>query len=174
MIPCCIASLLAIKVQAFVNSEQLTIAPSITLNLGERTNLNLYYEYLSFYADPPFVEIPLLSDDSLPPRDFFPNYPSFRIYDYVSHRVGYTLNHEFNDDWQIRNGFAVLQSRTQRLDNFFTRVEDDRLLAGFEFYDTDSQVDNYSGQLDLLGEFETGSIAHQLLVGLDFNRNILD
>ncbi|NJL39078.1 MAG: TonB-dependent receptor [Leptolyngbyaceae cyanobacterium SM1_4_3] len=68
----------------------------------------------------------------------------------------------------------MLQSRTQRLDNFFTRVEDDRLLAGFEFYDTDSQVDNYSGQLDLLGEFETGSIAHQLLVGLDFNRNILD
>lgn len=157
----------------FVNTDQITIAPSITLTLGDRTDLNLYYEYLSFYADPPIREVPLLSDGSLPARNFYPSYP-FHIFDYTSHRFGYTLHHSFSDSWQIRNGFSVLQSRIQRLDNFFTGVVDDRVLTGFETYDTDYTIDTYSGQIDLLGKFKTGSVSHQLLLGFNFNRYFQD
>lgn len=153
----------------FVNTDQVTISPSIALKLGDRTNLNLYYEYLSFYADPYTTSVPLLSDGSFPSQDFYANYPS-QIFDYTNHRFGYTLNHEFSDNWQIRNGFSVLQSRTDRLDTLYTEVVDDRFLTGFEVYDTEYTTDTYSGQIDLLGKFKTGSVPHQLLLGFDFNR----
>ncbi len=35
--------------------------------------------------------------------------------------------------------------------------------------DFEAITDNYFGQIDLLGKFNTGSISHQLLVGFDFN-----
>lgn len=92
-------------------------------------------------------------------------YP-FYTFDFSADRFGYTLNHEFSDNWQIRNGFSVLQSRTDRLDKSATGA-DDRFLTGFETYDTDYTIDVYSGQIDLLGKFKTGSVAHQLLAGFE-------
>jgi iron complex outermembrane recepter protein len=158
----------------FVNSEQVTIAPSITLNLGDRTALNLFYEFVSFYSNAYPLDSPLLSDDSLLPRDFYAAYP-FATFDFTGHRFGYTFSHEFSDSLGLRNGVSVLQSRTLRLDNFPAGgLENDRLLAGFEAYDTASDIDNYSAQLELLARFNTGSIAHQLLAGVDFNRFVLD
>lgn len=55
------------------------------------------------------------------------------------------------------------------MDNFATGA-DDRFLTGFETYDTEYTIDVYSGQIDLLGKFKTGSVAHQLLAGFELNR----
>ncbi|NJO50169.1 MAG: TonB-dependent siderophore receptor [Leptolyngbyaceae cyanobacterium RM2_2_4] len=159
--------------QDFANSSLITIAPSLTLNLGDSTNLNLYYEYIRFLGDPPTFEVPILSDDSFPPQDFFASYPDLLSQEYITHKFGYVLNHELNDTWQIRNSVAITLTENERVDVFATALEDDRFLTGFEIYDDDGATyDNYFGQIDLLGEFDTGSISHELLVGFDFNRNV--
>ncbi|MBD2303986.1 TonB-dependent siderophore receptor [Chroococcidiopsis sp. FACHB-1243] len=154
--------------QDFVNTDQTTIAPSIALKLGERTNLNLYYEYTDFSGNPPEGSSALLSDGSLTPRNRYIGYPDFADEDISAQRFGYTLTHEFNDNWQIRNNFAALDADTKATSVYATAIEDDRF-ATIEAYDTDYGYNIYFGQIDLLGKFNTGSISHQLLFGFDFN-----
>jgi iron complex outermembrane recepter protein len=57
--------------QDFVNPSTTTIAPSISLKLGDRTDLDLSYEYVRYFSDAPLLEVQLLSDGSFPPRNFY-------------------------------------------------------------------------------------------------------
>jgi iron complex outermembrane receptor protein len=157
--------------QDFVSTDLLTIAPSVTLNLGDRTRLNLYYEYAGFTGDPPLNnDLPLLSDDSFPPRSLYPGYPDFAFLDIDTHRFGYTLNHQLSDNWQLRNNIAIALVDVIDDRAYPSAVENDRFLTNTVAFDSSYRKDNYFGQIDLLGEFNTGSIAHQLLVGFDANR----
>ncbi len=61
-------------------------------------------------------------------------------------------------------------------DEQFTAVReliDDRFIR-LSAVDRDVTEDNYYGQIDLLGKFNTGAVLHQLLVGFDFNRFVVD
>ncbi|NJP18612.1 MAG: TonB-dependent siderophore receptor [Hydrococcus sp. CRU_1_1] len=157
--------------QDFVSSNTTTIAPSITLKLGDRTDLNLSYEYVRYFADPPIANVPLLSDGSLPPRNFYPSYPDLTLNDVTTNRIGLTLNHKFSENWQIRNNLAiVLNQRT--LERVFFELADDRTLTTTFFSrepSSGTRANNYFGQIDLLGKFNTGSISHQILAGFDIN-----
>jgi iron complex outermembrane receptor protein len=158
------------SIQEFANAERVTVAPSITLNLGDRTSVNLYYEYTDLFLDPIQSYGFVLSDSSLTPRDLFIGYPEYHILDIVTQRFGYTLEHEFNDNWRIRNGFATALTDTLEVRNLaVTGIVDDRFVQ-FDFYEGSQLIDVYSGQAELIGEFNTGSISHQLLVGFDFYR----
>ncbi|MBW4672452.1 MAG: TonB-dependent receptor [Cyanomargarita calcarea GSE-NOS-MK-12-04C] len=158
--------------QAFASSKTTTIAPSLTWKLGDRTTLDIYYEYIKFSGNPTTFEVPLLSDDSFPSRNFFSTYPDFLSQEYTTQKYGYRLNHKFNDNWQIRNNVAITQAFNTRTDIFATSLVDDRFLTGFQLYADDGvPFNNYFGQIDLLGKFSTGSISHQILAGVDFNRN---
>jgi iron complex outermembrane receptor protein len=153
--------------QEFVETNQTAIAPSLTFNLGEQTRLNLYYEYADFSGDPAESYSILLSDGSLIPRDLYIGYP-FASLDISAHRFGYTLTHELSENWQIRNNFAGLISDTRDTSINPSGLTDDRFVD-IDIYDLDFGYENYFAQVDLLGEFKTGSVAHQLLVGFDFN-----
>ncbi|MGF1591193.1 MAG: TonB-dependent siderophore receptor [Pleurocapsa sp.] len=154
--------------QDFVESDQTTIAPSLTWKIGDKTNLNLYYEYTKFVADTPVSSGILLSDNSLTPRELFTSYPNFYDTEQSANRFGYTITHEFNDNWQIRNNFAGLIAKIDETPVYPTVVEADRF-ATIEAYDLDYGYDNYFVQLDAVGKFKTGSVDHQVVVGFDFN-----
>ncbi|MBW4622898.1 MAG: TonB-dependent siderophore receptor [Cyanosarcina radialis HA8281-LM2] len=93
-------------------------------------------------------------------------------------RVGYRLEHRFNDNWKLRNAF--LYSFSDDDDGggapYFLSAgldPDNRTLnrtatIGSYF------VDAYYLNTDLLGKFRTGSIDHQLLFGFSLNRRVDD
>jgi iron complex outermembrane recepter protein len=157
------------NVQDFVNTELLSVSPSITLNLGDRTTLNLYYEYLKALVDS--SELPgRLSDGSITfPRDFYPGYPQFNSIEAITQRYGYTLSHEFSDNLQLRNTFAVNNSDYRDQRSIGSELVDDRFLVIGDSSDAEFSWNSYFAQIDLLGEFNTGSIAHQLLLGFDYS-----
>jgi iron complex outermembrane receptor protein len=155
--------------QDFVGSGTTAIAPSITLKLGDRTDLNLSYEYVRYFADNPNFEVPLLSDGSLPPRNFYPAYPSLALQDITTNRIGFNLNHRFSENLQVRSNLAVLLNQRTLNRNYFTTLVDDRILTDLFAEESSEWANSYSGQIDLLGKFKTGSISHQLLAGLDIN-----
>lgn len=158
--------------QGFGDNRVATIAPSLTVNLGERTDIDLYYEYTHLLSDPPsgFTNAAILSDGSLTPRDFATYYPDLSLLDVRTDRFGYTLEHELSDRWQLRNNVAVNITRFREdVAIGFGLSEDDRFLGGFNPSRAVFQRNNFFGQIDLLGEFETGSISHQVLAGFDFN-----
>ncbi|MBW4612080.1 MAG: TonB-dependent siderophore receptor [Desmonostoc vinosum HA7617-LM4] len=161
--------------QDFVNSEQTTIAPSITWNLGDRTSLNLYYEYTRVTSNPPESFALLLADGSLTPRNLFIGYPDIALFEKTTQRYGYSLKHEFNDNWQIRNTFAGTGSTGKQTDVVppFSDVIDQSAPFPFTlFLDGTNANDSYAAQIDVLGKFKTGSIEHQLLIGADYYRSV--
>ncbi|WP_225931143.1 TonB-dependent siderophore receptor [Leptolyngbya sp. 7M] len=154
-------------IQPFVEEELITVAPSLTVNLGDQTTLNFYYEYARYFSDAPKTDAAFLSDGSLTPRDLYLGYPIPGLYAITNHRMGYRFTHEFNEDLQLRHNFAIsladfIDNRSGALDT----IEDDRFFT-FGVGENESSRNRYFGQVDLLAEFETGSIAHQLLVGFD-------
>ncbi|MEH2076319.1 MAG: TonB-dependent siderophore receptor [Nostoc sp.] len=158
--------------QDFVTSNLTMIAPSITWKLGDRTDLNLYYEYTNFNGIPESFAT-VFSDNTFKlPRSRYLAYP-LDGQDYNSQKYGYTLSHKFSDNWQIRNNFSVSAFNANEEYSVGTSLTDDRFL-GFYAARRDYSTDNYFGQIDVLGKFNTGSIAHQLLFGFDGNRYVQD
>lgn len=163
--------------QGFADNRVTTIAPSLTFNLGEQTELDLYYEYTHLYANPPSAgtNTVILSDGSLPPRDVATYYPDLSLLNVRVDRFGYSLEHEFNEDWRIRNNVAIsLTDFREDIAGYPSTVEEDRFIGGLDVGKADYQRENFFGQIDLLGRFQTGSISHQVLAGFDFNRFSLD
>ncbi|MEH2012799.1 TonB-dependent siderophore receptor [Nostoc sp.] len=158
--------------QDFVKTNITTIAPSITLKLGDRTELNLYYEYTNYNGYPNESGSWFFRDGSFLPRSVFLGYPDLTFIDAKTQKFGYTLNQKLSDNWQIRNNFAVATTRTRDAFAGGADLVDDRLLVGISAERRGYSIDNYFGQIDLLGKFKTGSISHQVLVGFDFNRNV--
>jgi len=151
-----------------INIERITIAPSLTFKLGERTSLDLYYEYYRDNRDPFTFVTFALSDGSFLPRSFYPGYP-LSFSDRTAERYGYEFKHEFSDNWQIRNNLAVIDVYNRQLDINGATLEDDRFLTGFGAFDYEYTPRNVQALVDVIGKFDTGSISHQLLIGFDFN-----
>ncbi|MEM1256823.1 MAG: TonB-dependent siderophore receptor [Cyanobacteria bacterium P01_H01_bin.21] len=154
--------------QDFSNSEETLIAPSLSFNIGELTDLNVFYQYNRDFGDPFQSGVPLLSDDSLPPRNLYPSYPDFQEVNFQSHQVGYALTHEFNDNWQVLNNFIFTYTDNTNDEIFYNSLTDDRFLDFGAFSGEFTSYD-YVGGVSLVGEFDTGSIAHRFLTGFDFN-----
>ncbi|MEM6612989.1 MAG: TonB-dependent siderophore receptor [Cyanobacteria bacterium P01_C01_bin.72] len=158
--------------QEFSDTRLTTIAPSITWQLGEQTNLDLYYEFTNLNGEPAagFSNAVLLNDGSLTPRDFATYYPELQSLDVDSHKFGYTLEHEFNDNLQLRNNVAINLTRFgEDIATGFTLVDDSFLLINPSTAVFDRE--NYFAQIELVSKFETGAISHQVLAGFDFNRS---
>jgi len=157
----------------FTGSEQFSIAPSITVNFSERTNLNLYYEFSHATSNAGFFYQDVVRPDGsfITPRNLFTSYRNTDNASFETQRMGYTFNHSFSDNWQLRNSLAIQLVRSARGGTAFGGIRDERFLTfsnGYSENDTLRQ-DNYFGQIDLLGRFNTGSISHQVLVGFDVN-----
>ncbi|MEM9092600.1 MAG: TonB-dependent siderophore receptor [Cyanobacteria bacterium P01_F01_bin.53] len=153
--------------------DNVLIAPSIRLNIGDRTTLDLFYEY-SRYAGDLYGGLSTLArnDGSLLPREVnvWGN-PDLTFDERQSHEYGLALEHQFNDNLQLRSAFAANDFNIpgQRFAVPIGLI-DDRFVEFFYLERVDS-TDAYFGQIDLLGGFNTGSVEHQLLIGFDYEDN---
>ncbi|NEQ46640.1 MAG: TonB-dependent siderophore receptor [Leptolyngbya sp. SIOISBB] len=152
------------------DTNRLFFAPVVAVDLGDRTDLILDFQYLNDQR--PFDRgIPPLGD-SIPdvPRDTITGEPT----DFARVQntgVGYRLEHRFSDQWQLRNRFRYGEVNFRN-----RRTELSELLGGLNPVTGDiaraivfneSSLQSYEAQTELIGEFSTGSINHTLLMGLD-------
>lgn len=154
----------------FVNTERFFIAPVLAWDLSENTTLTLNFEYL--HDDPLYDRgLTALSNGSLPlPIDRFLGYPSLDDYRVEVYRGGYNLEHRFSDDWQIRNALSIYSSQSSGSNvDLNGDLINDRLLPR-ELRDDNFVNENYALQTELTGRFDTGSIGHQVLLGVELNR----
>ena len=152
--------------------ERFFIAPTVSIEIGERTELTLRLEYTDdrrpndnglvaigdSVADIPF-------DRNLgEPGDFA---------DLQTLRVGYDFEHRFSDYWRIRNALRYTQSNVYTFGAFtgFGPLNETTGVLNRSFTAVDQDSDTYELQTNLVGEFSTGSITHNVLLGLDLYRN---
>ncbi|MEM9770505.1 MAG: TonB-dependent receptor [Cyanobacteria bacterium P01_D01_bin.73] len=152
------------------NYERLFAAPTIVWDISDRTTLRVSAEYVHD-DDPADFGIPALGDGiaDVPLDRIVLSDPQDSVEkEYFS--AGYTLEHKFNDNWQIRNEFRYVA------DNYFydliavpLAIDDEgnvnRILAAQQ-----NERDNYSLYTNIQGKFNTGSIKHNLLFGVDLSR----
>ncbi|MBE9114108.1 TonB-dependent siderophore receptor, partial [Nodosilinea sp. LEGE 07298] len=144
-------------------------APSLAFRLGDATTLNLDFTYRN--DERPFDRGFLATGrgivDTPLSRIFGEPDDVSRVQEYGA---GYRLEHEFSDRWQVRNQFRLLST-----DSFDYRAEPVALdeatgILTRNFRSNDDLGEVYSLQTDVLGNFSTGSVEHNLLIGLDLRR----
>ncbi|MGG6294873.1 TonB-dependent siderophore receptor [Leptolyngbya sp. AN02str] len=158
----------------FNESESLFVSPALTWNLGPNTTLTAEFEHQNFdyvfdRGFPPgelFLQLP---------RDRFLFEPDLNRAQFSSNYFGYNVTHEFNDQWKIRQGFGglIINGETEAavITNFSSPyvAADGRTLER-EAQRTDEFQENFSLQTEVIGEFSTGSINHNLLFGVEYAR----
>ena len=153
------------------DTERFFISPVLSWKIGDRTDLTLELEYLNDerpsdrglvafgdgVADIPITRI-------LGEPDDFSKFEEFS--------TGYQIEHRFNDNWKVRNGFRYAR---RDLELFATdsrgSVNETTGLLPRRYGVLDQLNEAYSLQTNVIGEFATGSVEHTLLFGVDLIRD---
>lgn len=152
-------------------TERLFVAPVITWNISDRTSLtfDLEYQNNNYLFD---RGLPAIGDRPAPvPISRLVGLPE-SIYDDSTFRAGYRFQHQFSDDWELRNAFSFVSGRSggtyaiggsELIDEQFSPISVGR---------DDFLREIYTLQTELVGRFNTGSILHQPLLGVELRRNV--
>ncbi|MDF5721857.1 MAG: TonB-dependent siderophore receptor [Rhizonema sp. PD37] len=152
----------------FLNGESYSIAPVVSLQLSDATNLTLEYEHnivnRKFYDG----LLPVRQSFQVPISRFLGE-PNADSYNFQSDIGTITLKHRFSDNFQFRSALLINNNSGDYNGVRPRSLLDDgrtvsRTLAG--------DLDYFRGvslQNELVSKFKTGSINHQLLLGLEFS-----
>ncbi|MDV3351187.1 TonB-dependent siderophore receptor [Leptothoe sp. LEGE 181152] len=154
-------------------TERFFIAPVLSWDINERTNFTLLLEYLD--EEIPFdVGFPVIGTDVVDvPRDRIQNAPNDRIRS-ESLTLGYDLTHRFSDNWVLNNGFRYVTQDYSVLSTLPLGFDETTGNVTRFFADRDYDTDDYTIQTNVVGDFNTGSIQHTLVAGVDANFNRFD
>ncbi len=146
------------------------IAPTVAWDISDRTDLTVSLEYIEDNDPADFGLLAVGDGVADVPLDRVFNDPGDTIEkEYLS--AGYTLEHRFSDNWQLRNEFRYVADDFDfgtiatpaffdETSGFLTRVISNQT----------SESDNYSLYTNVQGRFNTGAIEHNLLFGVDLSR----
>jgi iron complex outermembrane recepter protein len=150
--------------------ERFFIAPVISWQIGDRTDITFQLDYTDDEA--PFdVGLPASGDGI-----FDISFDSIinqndSVVKSESINVGYNLEHRFSDNWQLRNAFRYSNRDFVMPGTLGAAVDEETGIGedGLIRYDVSTQ--NYTLQTNVIGKFDTGSVKHTLLFGVDLNRS---
>jgi iron complex outermembrane receptor protein len=160
----------------FVDIERFFVAPVLSFQLGENTNLIVEGSYqrrsqTSFIIGLPAVGTVFSNPLGEVDRSRFLGDPDFSALDYETTIAGYRLEHEFSDTWSMRNAFRAEFGNILR-DRVIGpgQLEADNQTVTRNAVMTTGDRQGYSLQTDVIGTVQTGSIEHDLLFGVELRR----
>ena len=156
-----------------VNSERIYVNPSFLFKLSEKTKLIVQGDYLQHKFTPDFG-IGTMSDKenvyggkNIPDvsRSAFFGAP-WQYAKTTQATASVELNHQLSDKWQL-NALAGYQNYER--DYFSLERVQANVNGQFRrpLGKTNNKEDYFNGQINVTGEFKTGSLGHKLLVGVD-------
>lgn len=157
----------------FSETTNLVVAPVVSIAISENTRLTIEGIYRNLYQDSYNLGLPAIGTIFSNPNG---DIPRTRItnegnLEAVNARIGYTLEHQFNENWSLNNTFrySFLDFEADDVTIGTELLPDNRTLLRDSF-DLEDQYLDYRLQTNVVGEFSTGSIDHQLLFGIDLGR----
>lgn len=153
--------------------ERYVLAPSLDWRLGERTllNLNVYYQkdpaagiYTTVPAKGSAKDNPLGKLDS----DAFLGDENWNQYNREVALFGYKLSHDFDANWQFLQNARYMDASAKQHNTYNAALgADDRTLAR-NAYLTNEESKGFVIDNQLAGKLATGSVQHNLLLGVDY------
>lgn len=148
------------------------VNPSLLFNLGKKTTLLVEGDYLRESLTPDFGIGSLNNGRAIPtmvPRSQYINtswaYSSMNQFSGMA-----TLNHQFNDNWHLN---AIVSGQGTDIDSYQASLPNTVSAAGDwnrGLARANTIENDYTGQVNLTGRFETGSVSHQVLIGTDVTK----
>ncbi|MEH2247158.1 TonB-dependent siderophore receptor [Nostoc sp.] len=158
----------------YIENDISYLSPVISYKISDATTLDFAYEYLNSKQgfdrgfSPEAIYLTLPRNRNLAQPDDFSNTES--------HRLALTLNRQFGENWRLRSRFSAQfdegSEKVTQIGN--PLLEDGRTLPRQQYGDGPNYTQSYALQTNLIGKFNTGAIAHQLLLGLDWRHRSSD
>jgi iron complex outermembrane receptor protein len=157
-----------------VKNERLYVNPSVLFNISDKTQITVQGDYLNADWTPDFgtgaITYPLYSEIADVPRSNFYG-ALWSVGNTKSASASALVNHDFNKNWKLnfnssfqtydRYSKSTAQLSTVKSNGDWTRG----LTEG-------KNIENiYGDQLSLQGNFNTGSIKHQIFTGADWENS---
>ena len=160
-----------------VESQKYYFNPSFLFNIGQNSQLIIEADYLKNDFTPDFGVGSITNKDgsysmnTLLPRNAFVG-ADWQFQNVEQATTGITFNHQFNEVWTL-NAVASFQNYTkdyfssERVQWGYATPAATRLSWKRPINRTYAEQNYTSLQLNLNGEFKTGSVNHKILVGTD-------
>ncbi|MEM7648898.1 MAG: TonB-dependent siderophore receptor, partial [Cyanobacteria bacterium P01_A01_bin.70] len=151
--------------------ERAFIAPTVSWAISDRTDLLVELEYSNETRPADFGGLPALGDRVADvPFDRITGEPGDDAQNEFL-RVGYQFEHRFSDHWKVRNSFRYIDSDNEFVANTVARAINEDTGDLFRVWIQNEQPsESYELQTNVVGEFNTGSLEHTLLAGVDLYR----
>lgn len=155
-----------------VYTERKYANPSFLFNLDKKTTLLIEGDFLRESITPDFGIGSLNNGQAIPtmvPRSQYIN-TSWAYTNFTQLSGMATLNHQFNDDWHLN---AIISGQGTRTDSYQASLPNSVSATGEwtrGLARANTTENDYTGQVNLNGKFNTGSVSHQLLIGTDVTK----
>jgi len=151
--------------------ERYFIAPVISWDISDRTDITFSLEYADDERPADFGGLPALGDRIADvPFDRITGEPGDDA-TAESLRLGYQFEHRFSNNWRVRNNFNYFYYNPEFVSNLAPVVVNEAQGDLFRVWIQNRQrTRNYVLQTNVEGNFNTGSVEHTLLAGIDLTR----
>ncbi|WP_144874839.1 TonB-dependent siderophore receptor, partial [Hyella patelloides] len=150
--------------------DRFFIAPTLAWQIGDHTNLTFNLEYTED-ADPVNFGTVAFGEGiaDIPPERVTNNPDDSQ--EFTNLNIGYTLEHSFSENWQLRNRFRYASDDNPSgiLALPFSLDESTGELTRLYAIEP-VKSDEYSLFTNVRGKFNTGSLKHNLFFGVDLSR----
>ncbi|ESA33725.1 hypothetical protein N836_20705 [Leptolyngbya sp. Heron Island J] len=151
----------------FVDGRRFQVSPIVAWDIGPNTSLDVHGQY-TYFQETIDEGIPFLSDETpAVSRDRFLN-EDFSNFTQDQYSVGYRLNHDFSENWSVRHNSQYLEFQPLRYSPFVDSFDEVTGEVERIEYAADDTFRRFFTNAEVLGRFNTGSIQHQLLFGLEY------
>lgn len=164
----------------FEERRSFFISPVVKLINTDKTQLTAeleYGRYESFGTAPELPALGTVLDNPNGKIDSSVNLgePSIAKSETRATRIAYKLKHQFNDNWQIANEFLFANTDVPVSTSIISSslLPDGRTLDRIVL-ENPNTLTNLNINTNVLGKFKTGSIEHELLVGVEFSQDTID
>jgi len=153
----------------FYDGDRFGVNPTFTVLLGSDTRLDVSYEYNNHDE---FIDRGIPTGSGERPvaslRDIVYGDPNQNFSTLEAHTIRATVTHDFSNRWQGRaTAFYGYYDKTYQ--NFYTSGYDQPTnIITLDGYLDNTWRQNFVLSGDLVGQFETGSVGHTVLIGAEY------
>lgn len=162
-----------------IEAERIYIAPSVSVNFSDNTNLTVLASYQKDDSDPYLQFLPMEgslteNENGFISDDVAMGNPDYEKFERTQTALGYEFSHKFNEsvqfaqsvrysqlDIDLKQMYAIVYAQDFRLDA--TRTNIVRGLSSEE-----GKSKSFSADNRLIYKFNTGKLDHTLLSGIDY------
>eukprot|EP00388_Colpodella_angusta_P000664 GDKJ01002367.1.p1 GENE.GDKJ01002367.1~~GDKJ01002367.1.p1 ORF type:complete len:791 (-),score=121.71 GDKJ01002367.1:125-2497(-) len=151
-----------------VNSERVYVNPSLLFKLSDKTEIILEGDYMKDRRTADFGVGAINYVITNLPREKFLGV-KWSYFDIKQQTANVTINHQISNNWKISGtaAYRAYQSELFATTRPTTIAADGRLVRSIQRSEVDEKY--LMGQIDLTGQFKTGKIGHNVLIGTDID-----